>query len=160
MKLEDQVVNLELSKKLYELGVIKESLFYWCGIDSNSDSENPYPRYCDTMIESSDLSAFTSEELGEIIPSRIQLKGKEPFDVFRLRIEKILVQLPNDKVDMYFNYVYSINYYCDSTELEGEDAWLVRKLFQHNFYDENEANARAEMLINLIENGYINNEQV
>ena len=29
MKLEDQVVSLELAKKLKELGVKQESLFYW-----------------------------------------------------------------------------------------------------------------------------------
>lgn len=30
MNIESQVVNLELSKKLHELDVKQESLFYWC----------------------------------------------------------------------------------------------------------------------------------
>jgi hypothetical protein len=31
MPLENQVVSLELAKKLKELGMKQESLFYWCG---------------------------------------------------------------------------------------------------------------------------------
>lgn len=86
MKLEDQVVSLELAKKLKELGVRQESLFYWndCWmgkptLDRAIHSDNGKESY----------SAFTVAELGEMLPHhnikmyniqpRIQLRigGKE-----------------------------------------------------------------------------------
>jgi hypothetical protein len=64
MKLESQVVSLELAKKLKELGVEQDSLFYWyLSENANYDiTENKYKNdYSFTW------SAFTASELGEII---------------------------------------------------------------------------------------------
>ena len=67
MKLEQQVVNLELSKKLKKLGVKQESLWYWIIaekvswiIENNSEilSDKDKQHY----------SAFTIAELGELLP--------------------------------------------------------------------------------------------
>jgi len=67
MKLEQQVTSLEISKKLKELGVKQESLFYF---------SRPYPehQYCvfrqvqnDTKKDPK-ISAFTVAELGEMLP--------------------------------------------------------------------------------------------
>jgi hypothetical protein len=55
MKIEPQVTSLELSKRLRELGVKQESLFYWG--DKPSDIE------C--------YSAFTASELLDLLPSFI-----------------------------------------------------------------------------------------
>lgn len=71
MKLEDQVCSLELSKRLKELGVQQNSLFYWyytgydlhehfLQIGKNYDGDAS-PRY----------SAFTVPELLELLPSFI-----------------------------------------------------------------------------------------
>jgi hypothetical protein len=69
MKLEDQVVSLELAKRLKELGVKQESLFTWYEWYENEmilfhdrspeiSGQNPY-------------SAFTIAELVEILPKNI-----------------------------------------------------------------------------------------
>src|SRR3990167_9142476 len=80
MKLEVQVVNLELSKKLKKLGVKQESLFDWyCqvgGIVCDTDVRVKW-----TIRPTSErnqgfgerCSAFTVAELGEILPGRIRL---------------------------------------------------------------------------------------
>ena len=63
---ESQVCSLELSKRLKELGVPQDSLFYWENTDlgewaiNSKDSIN--------SGEFTAVSAFTVGELGEIIP--------------------------------------------------------------------------------------------
>lgn len=84
MKLEEQVTNLELSKKLKELGVKQESLFYWVGVfplvtskpiivnaeklkEFYSDKTEDFIR----AIKNEVCSAFTVAELGEMLPDQI-----------------------------------------------------------------------------------------
>ncbi len=71
MKLEQQVVSLELAKKLKELGVKQESLFYWRPNDNGAGNFN------DIIVAANDeeglfcgvyYSAFTVAELGEMLP--------------------------------------------------------------------------------------------
>lgn len=67
MKLEDQACSLELSKKLKDLGVKQESLFYWYSFDElpfHILYENETPIVNRSII----YSAFTVSELGEILP--------------------------------------------------------------------------------------------
>lgn len=64
MNLENQVVSLELAKKLKELGVKQKSLFWWWYSGkwwrvTLSENNRPDPQY----------SAFTVAELGELLPS-------------------------------------------------------------------------------------------
>ncbi len=66
MKLENQVCSLELAKKLKELGVNQESLFYWerqylpqVTTDWRIMLGHQYNEY---------ISAFTVAELGEMLP--------------------------------------------------------------------------------------------
>lgn len=66
MKLENQVVSLELSKRLRELGVKQESIFYWCDV-SESYHEVRWEVILNPKIAVKDhVSAFTVAELGEI----------------------------------------------------------------------------------------------
>ena len=74
MKLEDQVVSLELAMKLKELGVKQESLFSWYhhttedvenNIKDNWKLKMGSPSEAKT---SEDVSAFTVAELGERLP--------------------------------------------------------------------------------------------
>lgn len=69
LPIEEQVTNLELSKKLKELGVPQESLYIWFfgGIKRKARV------VLDKMITNSDFnnwkcSAFTVAELGEMLP--------------------------------------------------------------------------------------------
>ena len=66
MKLEDQVVGLELAKKLKELGVKQESYCYW----REGNKEDPTYRIV-TMVcaKGGTYSAFTVAELGEMLPN-------------------------------------------------------------------------------------------
>ena len=93
MKLEQQVVSLELAKKLKELGVRQESCFYW-SIPSPDKAEDEKTRIilqkdCEVMLchkqsewgeffES--VSAFTVAELGEMLPLLTKCWKGEPSD--------------------------------------------------------------------------------
>jgi hypothetical protein len=57
MKLENQVTNLELSKKLKELGVKQTSTFYW---------KDGYLNF-QPSVGNGEYSAFTVAELGELV---------------------------------------------------------------------------------------------
>lgn len=68
MKLEQQVTNLELSKKLKELGVKQESLFYWGNTIGQLDQDcwRVY-FFKDDDVSMEYVSAFTVAELGEML---------------------------------------------------------------------------------------------
>ncbi len=168
MNLEDQVVNLELSKKLLTLGVNQNSLWYWC--DTFSDDwklcyTNNYENDIylkDLQKEKSAYSAFTASELMELLPYRVTLSEDQPFNSFRIRIQKSFhvkgeMLLEPDKI--YAVQSYIINYFCDSTECDGENAWLQRQLFNHNIWDENFCNALAKTLIAIHELDILKNEK-
>lgn len=126
MKLEQQVVSLELAKKLKELGVKQESYFHWRELEdatflvSDCDCSSP---------DGDDIAAFTVAELGEMLPSIIidfELK-------YRLKIEK--------------TDIWEIIY--EEVTNENEKGFLLVA------DDQTEADARAKMLIYLIENNLI-----
>lgn len=89
MELSQQVTSLELSKRLKELGVKQESLFYWAsegtfGRKFKSEYKLNDRRYIDIYEEIRSLdyiSAFTATELGEMLPkltvSCLTLNGKK-----------------------------------------------------------------------------------
>lgn len=118
MTLKEQVTSLELSKRLKELGVKQESLFYWVKVRNGFSL---FYRYEDVfMRDSSDpeeYSAFTVAELGNILP-----------------------------VD-----------YCMSWKIPGLVWVCAENVYDYSlrFYSETEANARAKMLIHLIEKNLI-----
>ena len=79
MKLEDQMVDLELSKKLKDLNVEQESLWYWVCIKLRANGFGSpvwtllacrHKHNYDYMVEEYDdyVSAFTVAELGEMLP--------------------------------------------------------------------------------------------
>lgn len=126
MELSKQCVSLELSKRLKELGVEQESLFYWVFDDlvqewiikdevRNSDKVEWY-------------SALNVAELGEMLPWKI------PTDFF--------------------------DYNKDSGRLETfkneKGEWFCKYLDKQTYMADTEADARAKMLICLIENKFIN----
>lgn len=69
MKLEDQVVSLDLAKRLKELGVKQDSYFYY-----EWYSDHAYQLNClcsDVPLNCKQIAAFTVAELGEMFPDFI-----------------------------------------------------------------------------------------
>lgn len=150
MNLNDQVCSIDLSKRLKELGVKQESYFYWAANGNNGDQ---WEVHHFNQSYSSDYSAFSAAELGELLPNKILIEANAPFDCFAIYITKF--NSVDEKSIITNNYI--VNYECDSTPAGGVDAWLRRKLTS-NFYDKNLADAMAKMLIHLLENGLIKND--
>jgi len=128
MKIEDQVVSLELAKKLKELGVNQESLWWW-----RENEEGKYVLrtdknvlYGQTVRRIKQYSAFTVAELGEMLPW-------EYGTVKHIEGHFVSVKFGIGKGNYFFPDF-------------GED-YFPPKL--------TEANARAKMLIYLIENKLI-----
>lgn len=67
MKLEEQVVSLELAKKMKEFGVKQKSCFYWDEGDGIADRLEYSPGT--PLLEL--VSAFTVAELGEMLPASV-----------------------------------------------------------------------------------------
>lgn len=133
MEKEKQLTNLELSKKLRDLGVPQDSLFYWDMRPTNNGIEikprgifYQKPRNGDHDYI---ISAFTVAELGELLPRRIT-------------------------VDRW-------TWICFKDAVEGTDIWngiIVDENKEKEIkriLSETEADARAKMLIFLIEQGYL-----
>lgn len=157
MKIEYQVTSIELSKKIRELGVKKESLFYWANykIVSNNEIEflssdknhivlttDVYNYFPDEYINEI-YSAFTASELLEILPFYISYKN---LPIVSLYIEKTKIGSTNNFVGYYVaykstNFVLGENYlyHCDLKSIA-------------NFFEKNLVDACAKMLIYVIEN--------
>lgn len=121
-----QVVSLELSKKLKELGVKQKSIFYW-----NDSDPSGYFRiefYEEVCRLPTNCSAFTVGELVEILPTRF---------------------LYNDSAEHVYLFIkkYPHEYYISYCDLD--DEWFD----WNQTKDESLANALAKMLISCIENG-------
>jgi len=129
MELSKQVVSLELAKKLKELGVKQESLFWWRMLTKEDgweiwDSPSDAGGYeC--------FSAFTVAELGEMLPE--VLKDDEGIR-FNLNIWK-----DSD--------VWYVSYWWEEDTRRSSDMKI------ETFFEYTEADARAKMLIYLVENG-------
>lgn len=137
MNLEKQCVSLELAKKLKELGVKQESLFYWyarAGRNEHSDfkvitTEKNSQYSCLRWVQYS-YSAFTVAELGEMLPDEILDKSNtEHYKYYKLHTVK-------------FHLEWQTRYQLS------EDVWHLEKA-------STEADARAKMLIYLIKNKLI-----
>lgn len=123
VKLENQVCSLELSKKLKELGVKQESLFYWVRpVDKwlltpvITDEDKIYLEHSiNDVLQMEHYSAFTVAELGNMLPNWT----------------KTIKRLSDDWVCIVRHKHNDIN--------------------NHAFSD-TEANCRSKMLIYLIEN--------
>ena len=141
MMLEQQVASLKLSKCLKELGVKQESAFYWVcpqrkGLKWTLEE---FPEHWVKLGtgnidsywgENGYFAAFTVAELGEMLPKSFRFENAEWF----LDITCDLNEL------RYINY----------RDYNSED-YLPEK----GICADTEANARAKMLIHLIEKGMV-----
>ncbi len=139
IKIEQQVCSLELAKRIKELGVEQESLFYYNNKEICIAKRLHYikDRSHITTFSSSYhscnnekiYSAFTVAELGVMLPSIITLNNRKHI----LNYQKSLL-----------NGVFLITY--RERKKNGRYFKVVNS---------SEANCRAIMLINLIENGLV-----
>lgn len=150
MNIEDQVCSLELSKKLKELGVKQNGLFFYNKQKFGNYLLGNSPNYFDGVGEH--YSAFTTAELCEMLPNSIKVPGQEPFDNYIIFITKFY-SVSEENIIMN-NFI--VNYECDSTEMAGENAWFRRKL-TNNIYDPNLADVLAKIFIYLFEQGLLKN---
>jgi hypothetical protein len=127
MRIEDQVVNLDLAAQLKELNVKQDSYFYWVVTNhlQRAQASKSAIKYCEFLksknYEYKLISAFTSAELGELLPAG---------------------WCQTDTVDP--KRFPDLKHYC---------IWYAG--CKHQEKDNNEANARAKMLIHLIENNLL-----
>lgn len=130
MKLEDQVCQLELAKRLKELGVKQESLYFWCHHLKNEfhgewwdvlpGSYASQHGAFSSGNEDHVCAAFTVAELGEMLPYEFStMKG---FD--------------------------GSLWYCSDIRVNDLE---IDRMFKFK----TEADARAKMLIHLIEKGIV-----
>ncbi len=167
MKLEQQVVSLELAKKLKELGVKQESLFWWTTNNLNFTDEK-CTWWIEPTVESYTrrISAFTVAELGEMLPTRykktvyhsknIPSNNEYEHDFViaygkSIRPKRAVVgEVYEGGMETYF-YCYSFPSAHSPQHLQEA---AVR--FEAN----TEADARALMLIYLIENNLLDPNQI
>lgn len=140
MKLEEQVINLELAKRLKELGVEQNSIFDWVyGFDGNKGQEDwflwlmsPYNRK--NLKWKEQYSAFTAAELLEMLP--YYDNKTEPGNIsYGIQLKELRKELGG-------------KYYCV------ED--VIDYPHETDFHSDNFADCLAMMLIHLIENNIWN----
>jgi len=114
MKIQQQVISLELAQKLKKLGCKQDSLWWW--IDPNIKGLEPYLADHKKKTTGETYPAYSVAELGEMLP-----RG-------------------------YASHKLGDEWYCLATEKDRDCS------------SKSEANARAKMLIYLLENGILNYE--
>jgi len=145
MELEKQVCSLDLSKRLQELGIKPDVQMYWTQIPTGSGKDAPYIWIVlpiDSMYEinSEEIPAFSVAELGEMLPERTDEYRKN-----YIKFQKIKCESTNND-----------HYLCSLVEDGGYNMDIVK----FDCSDPNEANARALMLIHLIENKIITIKEI
>jgi hypothetical protein len=65
--IENHVVNFELSKRLHDLGIRRDSIFYWFGIKEKKIAQ----RCSSSDFDGSFISAYTASEILEMLPETI-----------------------------------------------------------------------------------------
>jgi hypothetical protein len=133
MNIEQQCINLQIAKRLKELGVKQESYFFWVKLKDNGYDISERWNVPDYNLEQ-DYSAYTVAELGIMLPDRVEKNG-ESYCFIEWKL----------------GGKYLMNYYGEfmlkTTHLK-EDTHCYASI---------EANARGKMLIYLLENGMIKN---
>ena len=130
MKLEDQVVSLEFAKKIEKLGVKQESSFYWV-----YDSQN-----------GGILSLLYSDACGLC---GMKYPSDEHYSAFTVAELGEMLTGYKFSLETYFHKNSNITVY--------RNEYVSReRIIGHGIDEKNEANARAQMLIYLLENKLIN----
>lgn len=140
MKLGQQVTNLELSEKLKELGYPQEGLFWWIDVSGYFEQQYAVMHLDESAFGNKHITenivcvAPTVAELGEWLPFKIEM-GK---DTGYLCIDKLR--------SSFSSTVWKVAYVSPDT---------FQTLRECAISEETEANARAKMLIWLVENNHL-----
>lgn len=142
MKLEDQVCSLPLAKRLKELGVKQESAFYWFNDLLAARSLGVTLANFDEGYKS--IGSKYGIWLSEWNDENSEDATVEPVSAFTVAElgEMLPANLITQRLDV--NTPQWVTYFYDSQPYTGED-----------FEAATEADARAKMLIYLIENGLL-----
>lgn len=152
-KIEDHVVSLDLARKLKEMGYPQNSSFWWSKDNHDHVGWDVYYIYESlgsqewfTLNKTQDIAAPLASELGEWLPKFID-PGNEPgrFNLYTTWVIHALGR-PYQEVN------WSIGYYNPSDK--ERDYPLT-----NSYEDSNEANLRAQMIIDLVENNYLTFER-
>jgi hypothetical protein len=145
MNLESQVCSLDLAKRLKELGVKQESLFYHC-LNVKTFSEKDIEPHLIAMVRSGSeyYSAFSVAELGFLLPNKIVIENN---GIYRLKMNKYM-------------FIWALTYKCTFSNIISSCDLYFPLILIKNILDKNEANCRARMLIYLIENGLVKAEDI
>lgn len=148
--IEKEVCSLELAKRLLDLGVKQESLFYWHNIDAVQSVV-----FYDFQVERAGdflISAYTAAELGRMLPFTITVYewNKERWP--NGKTFYLTANLGYTKGGYSPSIAYHFSEFADDDKYESNP---LNHIVAIDFADENEANSRAMMLIWLIENGYV-----
>lgn len=134
MELSKQVVSLDLARKLKELGVKQEALYFWVFWDDTvhrlQGTPNGWKLEMRAHRDCESYAAFTVAELGEMLPSSIDARSKK--DGRKL-------------ISYYLSYDSAGLVLCYSHHLD------IRQVLCETA-SESEAEARGLMLAYLIEN--------
>lgn len=109
LKLEDQVCSLESAKKLKELGVSQESLFYWrkyqnwlVDLGTNCPGDHEW-----TDEEVDETSAYTTAELMKLLPEMIMQDGNKTILVMgKVNGEYVIGYRPFSRIIVEFRDIY------------------------------------------------------
>lgn len=143
LNLEQQVCSIELANKLKELGVKQESLFYWVCINFEAFSistEEEFSTINENKLISGGCECCTCDDYIKEKYSAFtvaELGELLPYNCISIKIDR---KSYKDKKDFYYCYLKELGI---SNETQ---------------FDYKESDARAKMLIYLIENGYIKND--
>jgi len=148
MNLSDQVISLELAKRLEELGVKQESLFYYQNNPYNDGTE-----CIDLMIK--EWESENNENI--IINTECENEDNPKYPVFT--IAELLDKLPSALYGSSLQLMKGINFGENEPLYYGRyDMILMDFGCMETWPDKNPANALAKMLIYLIENGILKND--
>lgn len=155
MNIEDQVVSLNLARRLKELNLKQDSLLFhynepyedgtadwvitnWRDYESTWDSKGePY-------------SAFSAAELMDILPAFIDTGMDEPFNNFYLEVSKRTAE----------NIQYIAIYVCDSMPGEEINNPMYKIRSKLKSYDSKLADCLAKVLIETIEKGFFPDDKL
>ena len=126
MELKEQVCSLELAKELKELGVKQDA--YWSWYENGNSAELMHNPDGYRSMEGKTFDAFSVAELGEMLPEEIE-KDEQSYWL---------------TIGVGFRHSWNVHYRKNGTS----ESWF-------NHEAETEADARAKMLIYLLENKLI-----